>query len=99
MHISILVKFISQLKLLKPLEIAYNNLAISNIEIGMYQACQNFLKILAINKNNYFAQKNLIYILNLLIQQILKTINFEINSEIKKLVNNIKNNDISKFLI
>ena len=64
----------------------------------MYQeACQNFLKILAINKNSYFAQKNLIYILNFINPANTQDhLIFEINSEIKKLVNNIKNKDINQ---
>ena len=78
-------------------EIAYNNLAISYIEIGKYKdACQNFLKILNINKNSNFAQKNLIYLLNFINPTNTKDhLILGINSEIKKLVKNLNNNDLS----
>ena len=72
-------------------EIAYSNLAISYIELGFYEkACSNFLKLLKINKNNLFAQKYLIYLLNFIEPENIKDHPLlEINSKIKSVVNNL----------
>ena len=52
-------------------EIAYNNLAISYIELGLYEkACSNFLELLKINKNNFLLRKTLFIFLTLLNQKI-----------------------------
>ncbi len=79
-------------------EIAYNNLAISYIEIGLYEkAFINFTKTLTINKKNYFAEKNLIYLLNFINPKNIKDHSFvEINNKIKKLVNELKDNNGDK---
>ena len=79
-------------------EITYNNLAISYIEIGLYEkAFINFIKTLKINKKNKFANKNLIYMLNFINPKNVEDHDFiEINSEIKKLVNQLEVNNIKK---
>ncbi len=79
-------------------EMAYNNLAISYIEIGMYEdALNNFIKTLNINKNNYFAKKNLIYLLNFINPKNNEEHSFvEINNEIKKIFDDLKNTNLSK---
>ena len=79
-------------------EIAYSNLAISYIELGFYEkACSNFLKLLKINKNNLFAQKYLIYLLNFIEPENIKDHPLlEINSKIKSVVNNLEEYDFKK---
>ena len=79
-------------------EIAYSNLAISYIELGFYEkACSNFLKLLKINKNNIFAQKYLIYLLNFIKPENIKDHPLlEINSKIKSVVNNLNGGDFKK---
>ena len=79
-------------------EMTYNNLAISYIEIGLYEeAFFNFIKTLKINKENSFARKNLIYLLNFINPENIGDHDFiEINHEIKKLVNQLENNNINK---
>ena len=79
-------------------EIAYSNLAISYIELGFYEkACSNFLKLLKINKNNIFAQKYLIYLLNFIKPENIKDHPLlEINSKIKSVVNNLNVVDFKK---
>ncbi len=79
-------------------EIAYNNIAISYIEIGLYEkAFEIFLKLLEINRNNYSAQKNLIYLLNFINpENIGKHLILEINRKIKVLANNFNINNVNK---
>ena len=49
----------------------YNNLALSYIEIGLYEKAYDiFLIMLKINKQNSLATKNIIFFLTLLIQKI-----------------------------
>ncbi len=93
-----IVAFKNSIKKNSNFETAYNNLAISYIEIGMYQeACQSFLKVLNINKKNYFAQKNLIYLLNFVNPKNIKDhLILEINSKIKKLINNFSDSISNK---
>ncbi len=80
-------------------ETAYGNLAISLIEIGEYEeAIKNFLIMIKLNKNNYFAKKNIINLFNFI-----DTKNFKndslviINNKIKNIVNNLKIKDFNKF--
>ncbi len=79
-------------------EITYNNLAISYIEIGLYEeAFINFIKTLRVNKKNNFANKNLIYLLNFINPKNIGDHDLiEINYEIKKLVNQLEDNNINK---
>ena len=79
-------------------EMAYNNLAISYIEIGLYEkAYINFIKTLNINKENYFAKKNLIYLLNFINPKNVEDHFFiEINNKIKKLVYKLEKNNLNK---
>ena len=75
--------------------LAYNNLGISYLEIGMFEkAAENFEIAFKLDKNDFNAQKHLINILNLIKpkdnnNESIINLNYRINSEIKKL--NIKN--------
>ena len=87
--------------------LAYNNLAISYLEIGKFEkAAKNFEKAFKLNKNDLSAQKHLINILNLVQPKDndndgIINLNHKINSLIKNF--NIENyfdlKNIKKFLI
>ena len=74
---------------------AYNNLGISYLEIGMFEkAAENLEIALSLNKDDIVAQKNLINILNLIQpkneqQKGIINLNYKISTETKNL--NIKN--------
>ena len=79
-------------------ELAHTNLGISYIEIGEYeQATNSFASALKLNNKNFYAQKNLIDIFN-----VIKPKNISdhplinINNEINKIVNNNKIKDLKK---
>ena len=86
-------------------DIAYNNLGISYLEIGMSEeAANNFAHALNLNKNNYDAKKNLINIFlitkpkNINLHPLIKINNKISNIENKININNLINlKDIKKF--
>ena len=79
-------------------DLAYSNLGISYLEIGMYEdATNNFISALRLNKKNFYAQKNLINIFNLVKS---KSINkhplIDINNKISKIVDHHRYINLNK---
>ena len=73
-------------------DLAYNNLGISYLEIGMYQeALNSFISVLKINKNDFFAKKNIINLFNLTTPENVNDNSLiDINYKINKIISNHK---------
>tara|TARA_B110000003_G_scaffold276501_1_gene323346 strand:+ start:2943 stop:4259 length:1317 start_codon:yes stop_codon:yes gene_type:complete len=79
-------------------DLAYSNLGISYLEVGNYEyALNNFVLAMNLNKKNFYAQKNLITLFNLIRPN---NVNdhplIDINNEISKIGSNYQIQDLNK---